>query len=116
MNSMSLIDNRLRCDETSYVLVAAVDFGTTYSGYAFSFKNDPDAVRMNKNWGASLGLQQFKTPTCVLLNPQGEFVAFGFQAEKQYGEILETDEYGGAWSLFRHFKMILHHKQVCCIF
>ena len=27
--------------ESSRLLVAAFDFGTTYSGYAFSFRNEP---------------------------------------------------------------------------
>ena len=46
-----------------FLLVAAIDFGTTYSGYAFSFKatkDDPEIaekIRTNKNWGASLGFQ-----------------------------------------------------------
>lgn len=57
-------------DYKSYVMVAAIDFGTTYSGYAFSFKHEPDSVKMNKNWGARLGVQSYKTPTCVLTNPQ----------------------------------------------
>ena len=110
MNNLFVNDKRE--SNPTYTMVAAIDFGTTYSGYAFSFKSTPDEVRMNKNWGASLGQQSLKTPTCVLLNPQGEFVAFGFQAEKQYGEVLETDEYGGSWCLFRHFKMVLHQEKV----
>ena len=38
-----------------YLLVAAIDFGTTYSGYAYSFvserenKNHED-IRINKGW------------------------------------------------------------------
>ena len=40
-----------------FVLVCAIDFGTTFSGYAFSFKSDPNNIKMNKNWGNSLGFQ-----------------------------------------------------------
>ena len=31
--------------------IAAIDFGTTYSGYAVSFTGD-DAVYVNKDWGS----------------------------------------------------------------
>ena len=46
-----------------FALVAAIDFGTTFSGYAFSFKSsvsDPtrhEEIRINKSWGAGLGFQ-----------------------------------------------------------
>ena len=40
-----------------YILVAAIDFGTTFSGYAFSFTASPDNIRLNKNWGENLGYQ-----------------------------------------------------------
>ena len=64
-----------------YVMVAAIDFGTTFSGYAFSFKTNPEAIAMNKNWGAVTGFESYKTPTCVLTGPSGDFVAFGYEAE-----------------------------------
>ena len=34
----------------SHFVVVAIDFGTTYSGYAFSFTRDPDSVHMMKKW------------------------------------------------------------------
>ena len=46
-----------------FVLVAAIDFGTTFSGYAFSMrptKTDPqlhENIKINKSWGAALGFQ-----------------------------------------------------------
>ena len=46
--------------EDNYVMVASIDFGTTYSGYAFSFKTQQDEIRMNKNWGDGVGHQSFK--------------------------------------------------------
>ena len=40
-----------RGDNTvSRLAIAAIDFGTTYSGYAVSFAGD-DAVFVNKDWG-----------------------------------------------------------------
>ena len=79
----------------NYGMVAAVDFGTTFSGYAFSFKNKPKDIRMNKNWGQAQGCDSYKTPTCVLVNGANEFEAFGYEAENKY-VLLLTGEYSGA--------------------
>ncbi|XP_053399962.1 heat shock 70 kDa protein 12A-like [Mercenaria mercenaria] len=96
---------------SSHLLVAAFDFGTTYSGYAFSFRDDPLKVQTNQGWNAgSEKLISLKTPTCVLLNDKGEFHAFGFEAENKYASLAEDDEHHG-WMLFRRFKMLLHNNQ-----
>ena len=42
--------------EKSFI-VAAIDFGTTYSGYAFALKSNPTDIRINKNWGENFGFQ-----------------------------------------------------------
>ena len=34
-----------------FQIVAAIDFGTTFSGYAYSFASSREAVHVNKNWG-----------------------------------------------------------------
>ncbi|XP_052816567.1 heat shock 70 kDa protein 12B-like isoform X2 [Mya arenaria] len=94
----------------SHLLVAAFDFGTTYSGYAFSFRNDPTKIQTNQAWNAgSEALLSLKTPTCVLLNPQKEFVAFGFEAENKYLGLVEQGKHK-PWMLFRRFKMLLHNN------
>lgn len=67
--------------EDKYILCAAIDFGTTFSGYAFSFKSSPDSIKMNKNWSESFGFQSYKTPTCVLTGPDHSFMSFGYEAE-----------------------------------
>ena len=94
-------------------MVVAIDFGTTFSGYAFSFKDSPEDIKMNNNWGSGVGFQASKTPTCVLVNPQGDFQAFGYEAEDQYGKMVEdgtTDI--SQWGFYKQFKMILHQKKV----
>lgn len=99
-----------------YLLVAALDFGTTYSGYAFSmrheFKTDPLQIHANQGWNsggrASLSL---KTPTCLLLDGQKRFIAFGYGAENQYSDIVmdgKQDEY----FYFHRFKMDLYKNKV----
>ena len=45
---------------SEHLIVVAIDFGTTYSGYAFSlgteFEKDPAKISSNKPWIASQGL------------------------------------------------------------
>lgn len=90
------------------LLVAAFDFGTTYSGYAFSFRDKPLDIKTNQSWTAgSQQLMSLKTPTCVLLKPNKEFHSFGFEAENKYSDLAEDDAHHG-WYLFRRFKMILY--------
>ncbi|XP_045189727.2 heat shock 70 kDa protein 12A-like [Mercenaria mercenaria] len=92
-------------------LVAAFDFGTTYSGYAFSFRDRPLSIKTNSGWNAgSQRLISQKTPTCVLVNPEKEFDSFGFDAENKFADLAEDDRHK-EWLLFRHFKMSLHKSQ-----
>ena len=92
------------------LIVAAFDFGTTYSGYAFSFKDSQNDVKTNKNWTAGSGkLISLKTPTSVLLNVDGEFDSFGFDAEDKYSSLAEDGKHHG-WRLFRRFKMVLQNQ------
>jgi hypothetical protein len=100
---------------SSKLLVAAIDFGTTYSGYAFSFKheydNDPLKVCSN-NWTAgSRSLVSLKTPTCVLFNKDQRFDSFGYEAEDKYSDLAEDEEHG-EWYFFKRFKMSLFNKDV----
>ena len=90
-----------------YVMVAAIDFGTTFSGYAFSFKDQLKDVHMNKNWGAEAGCTSFKTPTCVLVDPQKKFHAFGYDAQQKYAEEEDPTFY-----FFDKFKMKLFEGKV----
>lgn len=74
--------SRLSLDE-NYVMVAAIDFGTTFSGYAFSFKTNKEKIMMNKSWGQNVGFQAYKTPTCVMVDSANSFHAFGYDAEER---------------------------------
>jgi len=95
-----------------HLVVTAIDFGTTYSGYAFSFKHDPTKVQTNQGWNAgSERLISYKTPTCVLVNPQKKFDSFGYDAENKYVSLVDEEKHEG-WMLFRRFKMILHNEEV----
>lgn len=93
--------------------MVALDFGTTYSGYAFWRKdNDPLDITSGKwNTGSKDVLESLKTPTSLLLNKENEVIEFGFEAEKIFKELVEdgTDK---EYRFFRQFKMKLYNEKV----
>ena len=94
-----------------HFIVVAIDFGTTYSGYAFSFVRDPDSVHMMRRWeGGDPGVVNQKTPTTLLLDPAGKFHSFGYAARDSYHD-LDTQD-AKRWLYFDKFKMVLHHNAV----
>jgi hypothetical protein len=99
-----------------YLFVAAIDIGRTYSGYAFSsrddFKKDPLKIVANQAWNA--GSQRhlsLKTPTCLLLDDKEELVSFGYEAENKYSDIV-IDRKQNEYLFFQHFKMQLYKNKV----
>ena len=74
-------------DDAGWAVVCAMDFGTSNSGYAFSFNEgenrESNSIFINKNWGENVGARSYKTPTTVLTGPDDEFVAFGYEAEEE---------------------------------
>lgn len=99
----------------SNLLVAALDFGTTYSGYAFSllheYIKDPLIISTTRWTAGSGGLVSLKTPTCVLFDQTGKFHSFGYEAEEKYSNLALDDEYQD-WFYFSRFKMMLYKKKV----
>ena len=99
-----------------YLFVAAIDFGTTYSGYAFSsrddFKKDQLKIVINQAWNA--GSQRhisLKTPTCLILDDKEELVSFGYEAENKYSDIV-MDHKQNEYFFFQRFKMQLYKNKV----
>lgn len=94
------------------LLVAALDVGTSYSGYAYAFIDDsntaPQKIFTHQHLNLSGNLTS-KIPTCLLLNKKKEFVSFGYDAEKDYGDIMIDNEQANFY-FFSRFKMILHEK------
>lgn len=106
-----------RMSKSNKLVVAAIDFGTTYSGYAFSFSNeykdDPAKVYAQTKWVAGSGaLMSLKTPTVILLNPDRSFNSFGYEAENEYIRLAEEEEHK-KYYYFRRFKMMLYNSKVC---
>jgi len=101
-----------------YDVVTAIDFGTSFSGFAFSFNHidGSDDIYMNREWGSAQGYSTLKTPTCILLNPQKKFVKFGFEAAEKYAELEDANDQ--SFYCFDRFKMMLHGSEVsrsCCV-
>ncbi|XP_013395232.1 heat shock 70 kDa protein 12A [Lingula anatina] len=93
--------------ENPFCMVAAIDFGTTFSGYAYSFTSNESDIYINANWGASVGQQLYRTPTTVLISPDQSEAYFGFEAQQKFLEELEPEEVS-EWYLFERFKMKLN--------
>lgn len=97
-------------------IVAAIDFGTTYSGYAFSlkhhFKQDPTLHIVTNKWQSGQ-LLSHKAPTCVLFDKDGNFDCFGYDAEDKYMELAaDEDENVDEWYYFHRFKMNLYNQKI----
>lgn len=86
------------------LIVASIDFGTAYSGYAYSNKSDWTKVITHAWHGGEY--MTHKAPTTLLLKPNGEFAEFGFKAEKVYAELAEEEKHKDYY-FFRRFKLIL---------
>lgn len=96
----------------SISIVATIDFGTSYSGWAFSFpeefEKDPTKA-YTKHWRGGPQITE-KTPTCILVHPDGKsVVAFGYEAEDKYAQLVKGKEHT-EYYFFRQFKMILNKK------
>ncbi|XP_014674044.1 PREDICTED: heat shock 70 kDa protein 12A-like isoform X2 [Priapulus caudatus] len=108
-SSSSSIDSGHDSHQTGHFVVVAIDFGTTYSGYAFSFTKDADSIHMMRKWeGGDPGIVNQKTPTTVLLTPEGKFHSFGYAARDFFHD-LDPKE-AAQWLYFEKFKMALHHS------
>ncbi|XP_061186870.1 heat shock 70 kDa protein 12A-like [Saccostrea echinata] len=98
-------------EQTDYLLCAAIDLGTTYSGYTFStrhdFKRDPTKSAMKQWIDPMTTMTSHKTSTCILFTEDKQFSKFGFEAEEKYME-LTLDEEQHNWYIFRRFKMSLY--------
>ncbi|CAC5426221.1 unnamed protein product [Mytilus coruscus] len=94
------------------LLVAAIDFGTTYSGYACLFKDQFDQYQGDNTkihcptWERDGGMTH-KAPTSVLFRPNKTFHSFGFEAEKYYHDNSASIDFK-EWYFFKHFKMKLY--------
>ena len=102
----------------SIACVVAIDFGTTYSGYAFStveqYKKNKLDINLNPAWNSgAYELVSCKTPTTLLLTKSGKFMSYGYTAERQYENILlDKNQDENDYLYFRRFKLELYTQKV----
>ena len=92
------------------LIVAAIDLGTTYSGWAYSTLNEPDKVFANQAWFAGT-LASLKTSSCLLFTSKKEFKHFEYEAETAFASLAEENEHHG-WYFFQRFKLSLMDDRV----
>lgn len=96
----------------NYMVAVAIDFGTAFSGYAFCFLRDPNSIHMMGRWeDGDPGVVNQKTPTCLLVTPDGEFHSFGYTARNNYHDL--TNEETKEFFYFDRFKMALYEAKEC---
>jgi hypothetical protein len=97
-------------EETSRRIVVAIDFGTTYSGYAYAFRRKPDEIHlMRRKEAGQVGGPSHKIPTILLMDEREQFHAFGYDARDTYHDM--TEEESQRWLYFEKFKMELHSRK-----
>ncbi|XP_061183701.1 heat shock 70 kDa protein 12B-like isoform X1 [Saccostrea echinata] len=105
--------------KSSKLFVVAIDFGTAFSGYAYSSKAEWTKVYANK-WSGGEQIS-YKAPSALLLNPDESFNSFGFDAVNNYASLV-ADEDCQDYFFFHRFKMILKtsleervHRKTQCV-
>lgn len=74
---------------SSELVVCAINIGSTYSGYAYAVVDDLNEVIISE-WNTPSHLPvSYKSPTSLLLDNFEEFVAFGYEADSKYAELVE---------------------------
>ncbi|XP_007478998.1 heat shock 70 kDa protein 12A isoform X2 [Monodelphis domestica] len=94
-------------EQQSFLVVVAIDFGTTSSGYAYSFTKEPECIHVMRRWeGGDPGVSNQKTPTTILLTPERKFHSFGYAARDFYHDLDQNE--AKHWLYLEKFKMKLH--------
>lgn len=98
-------------------VTVAIDFGTTYSGFGFAEANvlGESGIQVFRGWGRGQGFSFYKTPTCVLLSPDGNFNKFGHAAVEAYAKNLAKGD-NKDFIYFERFKLVLYNTKVSGLF
>jgi hypothetical protein len=92
-------------------MVAALEFGTTDTGLAYSMVShfETDELKIKVCYICSNVSE--KTATCLLLDKEKKYVAFGYDAAIQYDELVENEKQNDYY-FFDRFTMSLHNNEV----
>ena len=105
------VENAATTDDAHFAV--AIDFGTAGTGFAFSTFVNPTGTHIYQKWPGLVNGTS-KTPTVLLLDPDGNFEAFGKKAlDKYYNpKNLKYPKRVNDYYFFRQFKMALYDLQV----
>ncbi|EFJ27612.1 hypothetical protein SELMODRAFT_411756 [Selaginella moellendorffii] len=95
-------------------VIVGLDFGTTFSGFSFAHRSDPDDVQSFYDW-PDAGRPYCKTQTSLFYSPAGELLAWGWSALKAYSEALQVSSSTGQGEvglLVSKFKPILEDGEL----
>lgn len=93
-------------EKQSMSVIAAIDFGTSRSGYAYAFSADQEIIRQN-HW-AEQPCPYPKTLTHLLYSPDRNVVAWGWEAQKMM--INTQAAFENKYYFFDKFKMALREN------
>lgn len=116
-----LWSNSTNMEKRNRSVTVAIDFGTTFSGFGFAEANvlGEAGIQVFRGWGRGQGFSFYKTPTCVLLNPDRSFSKFGHAAVETYTKHLAKGS-NKDFIYFERFKLVLYNTKVsrnsCCLF
>lgn len=92
--------------ESTRKIFAAIDFGTSYTGYAYAFSDSMGDIFTGTH-GTILSAN--RVPTSLLLGPGDKGFFFGTYAERKYSERILMGDHTN-YRFFREFKMALYSK------
>ena len=92
-------------------MVAALEFGTTDTGLAYSMRSHFETDELNIKVCCICSGGSAKTATCLLLDKEKKYVAFGNDAAIQYAELVENEKQNDYY-FFDRFTMSLNNNEV----
>ncbi|KAK3611846.1 hypothetical protein CHS0354_040520 [Potamilus streckersoni] len=102
-----------------YLVVAAIDLGTTYSSWACSFRHEYNKDPKNMKaiicplWNSGDHISE-KACTAILVKEDGKTLdSFGYEAENKYVHFADDEaEELHTWYYFWRFKMLLYNRKI----
>ena len=98
---------------TTPQFVATIDFGTTYCSVAYFLRPDlaPNPSEVDPTvLTLDINDDKRRVPSCILFDPSGRKIAFGYEARDQYADL--DHEERPKYHYFEHVKKGLQDKKV----
>merc|ERR1719204_1916712 len=110
----------------NFRVVVGIDFGTDGSGVAWALNDGSGQVFVDQEMNDNSQFIDTKTKTNILLDEEGNFIAFGREATEKYIRQFEDDESASdddesaqaaqaksaSWLYFSQFKMALYKAAI----